>query len=112
MISIPGSLSFAKLVMMSSAPAKSAGVPDTRPKSPIQSRLQSVLGVRSFYDERNKLQAKRPPALGQFLGLHEDVTHETYEDTINISISTGLPVVPSVLSEMVRKEHDSKKSPF
>ena len=62
MISIPGSLSFAKLVMMSSAPAKSAGMPDARPKiyslnqrCPIQSRLQSVLGVRfSFYVERNE----------------------------------------------------------
>ena len=35
MIPIPGSLSFAKfdkLVMMSSAPEKCAGVPDTRPK--------------------------------------------------------------------------------
>ena len=64
MISIPGSLYFAKLVMMSSAPAKkSAG--DARYASqdpfihslidcPIQSRLQSVLGVRSSYVERNK----------------------------------------------------------
>ena len=50
MISIPGSLSFAKLVMMSSAPAKSTG--DARYASqdpfihyPFQSRLQSVLGV-------------------------------------------------------------------
>ena len=62
MISIPGSLSFAKLVMMSSTPAKSAG--DARHASqdpfihgnqrcPIQSRLQSVLGVRSFYVESN-----------------------------------------------------------
>ena len=59
MNSIPDSLSFAKLVMMSSAPAKSAGgVPDTHAKihsfvdrffCPMQSRLQSVLGVRSFY---------------------------------------------------------------
>ena len=32
MLSIPGSLSFAKLVMMSSTPAKSAGVPDSRSK--------------------------------------------------------------------------------
>ena len=61
MISIPGSLSFAKLVMMSSAPAKSAGMPETRPKIhssnqryPIQSRLQSVFGVRSSNVERNK----------------------------------------------------------
>ena len=53
MISIPSSLSFAKLVMMSSTPAKSAG--DARYVSqdpfsccPIQSRLQFVLGVRSF----------------------------------------------------------------
>ena len=56
-----GSLSFAKLVMMSSAPVKSAG--DARYASqdpfilgnqrcPIQSRLQSVLGVRSYYIER------------------------------------------------------------
>ena len=59
MNAIPGSLFFAKLVMMSSAPAKSAGVPDTRPKihsfnphCSIQYRLQSVLGVRSFYVER------------------------------------------------------------
>ena len=58
----PGSLSFAKLVMMSSAPAKSAGdATDTRPKihlfnqrCPIYSRLQSVLGVRSFCVEHNK----------------------------------------------------------
>ena len=60
MISIPGCLSFSKLVIMSSAPAKSAGGPDTRLKihsfgqrCPIQSRLQSVLEVRSFYVERN-----------------------------------------------------------
>ena len=32
MISILGSLSFAKLVVMSSSPAKSVGMPDTRPK--------------------------------------------------------------------------------
>ena len=59
MISSPCSLSFAKLVMMSSAPAKYAG--DARYASqdsfiqccPIQSRLLSVLGVRSFYVERN-----------------------------------------------------------
>ena len=56
----PGSLSFAKLVMMSSVPANPAGKPDTCPKihsfnqhCPIQSRLQSVLGERSFYVERN-----------------------------------------------------------
>ena len=57
MISIPGSLSFAKLVMMSSALQNLRGMPDTRPnhslicsfvECPIQSRLQSVLGVRSF----------------------------------------------------------------
>ena len=60
MISIPGSLSFAKLLMMSSALAKSAG--DARYASqdsfidcPIQSRLQSVLGVRSFCAERNNI---------------------------------------------------------
>ena len=54
MISIPGSLYFAKLAMMSSAPAKYAGMPDTRPKihsfsqhCPIESRLQSV--VRSVF---------------------------------------------------------------
>ena len=52
-----------KLVMMSFTPAKSAG--DARYTSqelfihslidcPIQSRLQSVLGVRSLYVERNK----------------------------------------------------------
>ena len=62
MISFPGSHSFAKLVMMSSAPAKSAG--DARYSSqdpfihdnqrcPIQSRLQSLLRARSFYVERN-----------------------------------------------------------
>ena len=57
MISILGSLSFFKLVMMSSSPAKSVG--DARYISqdpfirefiqhcPIQSLLQSVLGVRS-----------------------------------------------------------------
>ena len=56
----PGSLPFAKLVMMSSAPANLRGVLDTHPKihsfiqrCPTQSRLQSVLGVRSFYVERN-----------------------------------------------------------
>ena len=58
MISIPGSLSFAKLVMMSHAPAKSAGDARYASQDPfirciIQSRLQSVLGVRSFYVERN-----------------------------------------------------------
>ena len=59
MISIPVSLSFAKL-MMSAAPAKSAG--DARYASqdplidcPIQSRLQTQVGVRSFYAERNYL---------------------------------------------------------
>ena len=46
------SLSFAKLVMMSPAPAKSVG--DARYASqfvdcPMQSRLQTKLGVRSFY---------------------------------------------------------------
>ena len=47
MISIPVSLSFGNLLMTSSAPAKSAGMPDTRPKihsfnqrCPIQSRLE------------------------------------------------------------------------
>ena len=47
MNSIPGSLSFAKLVMMSSAPAKSAGDATTDPK--IHS---SIRPVRSFYVER------------------------------------------------------------
>ena len=66
MISIPGTPSFAKLVMRSSAPAKSAE--DARHMSqdpfihslidksidlPIQSRLQMQLGVRSFYVKRN-----------------------------------------------------------
>ena len=57
MILIPGSLSFAKLKMMLSALAKSAG--DARFATqvpflycPIQSRLQSVLAVRSFFLER------------------------------------------------------------
>ena len=61
MISIPGSLFFAEVVMMSSGPAKSAGMLDTRPKihsvdqrCPIRSRLQSILGVRSYYVEHNK----------------------------------------------------------
>ena len=56
----PGSLSFAKLVMMSSVPAKSAGMSDTRTKihsfdqrCPIQSRLHSVLEMRAFHVERN-----------------------------------------------------------
>ena len=59
MISIPDSLSFAKLMMMSSAPAKSAGMPDTRPEihsfldCPIQSQLQTQLGVLSFYSAEN-----------------------------------------------------------
>ena len=56
MISIPGSLSF----VMLSAPAKNpAGMPDARPfihlnnqRCPIQSQLQSLLGVGSFYVER------------------------------------------------------------
>ena len=61
-ISIPGSFSFAKLVMMPSAPAKSAGdaryvSQDPFIRCPIQSRLQSVLGVRSFYDEHNKVKS-------------------------------------------------------
>ena len=58
----PGYLFFAKLVMMSSASAKSAG--DARYASqdpfiqrcPLQSRFQSALGVRSLYVERNNLQ--------------------------------------------------------
>ena len=57
------SVSFAKLVMMSSAPAKSAGDSRYASQDPfihgnqhysIQSRLQSVIGVSSFYVERNK----------------------------------------------------------
>ena len=63
MISIPGSLPFTKLVMMSSTPAKKSSG-DTRYASqdpsihgnrrcPKQFRLQSVLGVRSSSVERN-----------------------------------------------------------
>ena len=58
----PGSLSFAKLVMMSSAPTKSGEMPDTRPKIHsfnkrclVQSQFQSVLGVRSFHVEHKKV---------------------------------------------------------
>ena len=56
-----GSLSLAKFVMMLSAPAISTE--DARyafqdqsfiQRYPVQSRLQSVLGVRSFYVERNE----------------------------------------------------------
>ena len=55
MISISGSLSFVK---MSSVPAKSVGharfaSQDPFIHCPIQSLLQSVLEVRSFYIERN-----------------------------------------------------------
>ena len=60
MISIPGSFYFAKLVMMSSASAKSAGRQISVPRSihsfldcPIQSQLQMQLRVHSFYVERN-----------------------------------------------------------
>ena len=62
-ILIPGSLFFAWLVMMSSAPAKSAGGARYAYQDPfirwsiacpIQSRLQSVLGVRSFYVKCSK----------------------------------------------------------
>ena len=59
MILIPGSLSFAKLVMMSSAPAKSAGdaicmsqdpfIHAMNQRCPIQSQLHSVLGVSYYY---------------------------------------------------------------
>ena len=57
----PGSLSFAKLVMMPPAPGKCAGCQTRVPTSmhsfnqrcPIQSPFQSVLGVRSFYVEHN-----------------------------------------------------------
>ena len=57
MISIPVSLFFAKLMMMSSAPEKSAGDARYATQDPfihrlIQSRIQFVLGVRSFYVER------------------------------------------------------------
>ena len=55
----PGSLSFAKLVMMSSAPVRSVGDATYISQDPlIQSTFshristQSVLGVRSFYVER------------------------------------------------------------
>ena len=67
MISIPGSLSFAKLVMMSSTPAKSVGAARCASQDPfiqccpIQSRLQSVLGVRSCYVEHNKIFIYRRP---------------------------------------------------
>ena len=73
MILIPGSLSFIKLVMMSSAaaPEESAGgMPDMRPKihsfvdCPMQSRLQSVLGAHSFYVECNNY-----GPLGQSFGM-------------------------------------------
>ena len=67
MILIPGSFSFAKLVTMSFTPAKSAG--DARYVSqdpficfPIQSRLQSVLGVPSFYLKRNCCECGAPEA--------------------------------------------------
>ena len=64
MISIPRSLSFAKLVMMSSAPAKSVGDATYASQDPfihgnqycpIESLLQSALGVRSFYVKCNHL---------------------------------------------------------
>ena len=51
MISIPGSLSFAKLAMMSSAPAKSAGVPDMRPK--IQSFVDRSIVPYNIDSKRN-----------------------------------------------------------
>ena len=62
MISILGSLSFAKLVVMSSAPAKSAGMPDARPKIRLfnqRCRSHTILTpicIRSafFLRERNK----------------------------------------------------------
>ena len=53
MITIPGSLSFAKVVMISSLSAKSAGDASSTHSIKIQSRLQSVSGVCSFYVERN-----------------------------------------------------------
>ena len=68
MILIPGSLSFAKLAMMSSAPAKTSAGDHDRYTSQdpsihcnqccpiqIQSRLQSVLGVRSSFVKCNKI---------------------------------------------------------
>ena len=62
MISIPGSLSFAKLVMMSSAPTKSAGDARYASQDPfiqstlshIQYRLQSALGVLSTSNAINR----------------------------------------------------------
>ena len=63
MISISGSLSFAKLVMMSSAPAKSAGDARYASQDPfIQPTFSHTIStpicirrrVRSFYIERNK----------------------------------------------------------
>ena len=52
MISIPGSLSFAKLVMMSSAPAKNLpGM--ASPQDPLVRRLSHpIFNVCSFYVER------------------------------------------------------------
>ena len=74
MISIPGSLSFTKLMMMSSTPAKSAGGARYAfqdpficrlPLSPGQSRLQSVFGVRSFYVECKKMDCSLVTCMGQ-----------------------------------------------
>ena len=68
MILIPGSLSFAKLVMMSSAPAKSAG--DARYVSqdpfiaPDDLNSKSNLGVHSFYVKCN--QRTNSPILSQY----------------------------------------------
>ena len=58
----PGSLSFVKLVMMSSAPAKSAGgarYASQDPYCPIRSRLQTQLGVGSYYVERKKTKKQK-----------------------------------------------------
>ena len=59
MISIPGSLSFANLVMMSSTPAESAGGCQIRVPRSINLLFNtiltlSVLGVCSFYIEHNQ----------------------------------------------------------
>ena len=60
MISIPGSLSFAKLLVMSSAPAESTGDARYAPQDPfihgnqrcpIKSRLHSAFAVCPFYVE-------------------------------------------------------------
>ena len=78
MILIPGSLAFTKLVMMSSSPAKSAGDARYVSQDPfihslnqhchIQSRLQSVLGVSSFFIKcKRKMYAENPGFPGGIL---------------------------------------------